>query len=255
MAAADGLGLYLSALDGGRLRDDEDARIVCEHHEDWAVVSRTTPSLSLPNTANPRRVFSTLNQLADAGGLAHLFCRWHVLGEMPSCRLVTTAGLARRSLRAWRKLLVSSGTGDWWRGSCCLQRTRAGHHGFCSGTSTIRKSLCRTRGRPRGRGIRNCRVRIIRPGQPLPLVADHRARTAIAAARRLCGTRHVLRPGSERSRPEGPLASTGVGGCPRACSGSACGPGAVPRGALPGVLSYRPGTRRRASASASWPPG
>jgi hypothetical protein len=95
MAAADGLGLYLNALDGGRLRDDEDARIVCEHHEDWAAVSGADAELVSAKHREPSKgAFSTLNQLADAGGLAHLFGRWHVLGEMPSCRLVTTAGLA-----------------------------------------------------------------------------------------------------------------------------------------------------------------
>jgi hypothetical protein len=38
MAAADGLALYLDALDDGKLWGADDARIVCEHHEDWVVV-------------------------------------------------------------------------------------------------------------------------------------------------------------------------------------------------------------------------
>lgn len=107
MAAADGLGLYLSALDGGRLRDGVDARIVCEHHEDWAVIRGDDAELVSAKHRDPSNgVFSTLNQLADAGGLAHLFCRWYVLGELPSCRLVTTAGLAAGPAQGLEKAAV-----------------------------------------------------------------------------------------------------------------------------------------------------
>jgi hypothetical protein len=38
--------------------------------------------------------FTTVNKLADEGGLAHLFNRWSALGERPLCRLVTTGGMA-----------------------------------------------------------------------------------------------------------------------------------------------------------------
>ena len=104
MAAADGLGLYLGALEGGRLRDGVDARIVCEHHEDWAVIRGDDAELVSAMHRDPSNgVFSTLNQLADAGGLAHLFCRWHVLGELPSCRLITTAGLAAGAAQGLEK--------------------------------------------------------------------------------------------------------------------------------------------------------
>jgi hypothetical protein len=107
MAAADGLGLYLNALDGGRLRDGEDARIVCEHHEDWTVVRGADAELVSAKHREPSKgAFSTLNRLADAGGLAHLFGRWHVLGELPSCRLVTTAGLAPGQAQSLEKAAV-----------------------------------------------------------------------------------------------------------------------------------------------------
>jgi hypothetical protein len=107
MAAADGLGLYLEALDGGRLRDSEDARIVCEHHEDWAVVRGTDAELVSAKHREPSKgAFSTLNQLVDAGGLAHLFGRWHVLDQLPSCRLVTTAGLAPGPAQSLEKAAV-----------------------------------------------------------------------------------------------------------------------------------------------------
>jgi hypothetical protein len=95
MAAADGLALYLDALDDGKLRAGEDARIVCEHHEDWVVVRGDDAELVSAKHREPGyAIFTTAGQLADDGGLAHLFGRWHALGEWPSCRLVTTAGLA-----------------------------------------------------------------------------------------------------------------------------------------------------------------
>jgi hypothetical protein len=104
MAAADALGLYLNALEDGRLRDGDDTRIVCEHHEDWAVVRGADAELVSAKHRDPSNgVFSTLNQLADSGGLAHLFGRWHVLTELPSCRLVTTAGLARGPAQSLEK--------------------------------------------------------------------------------------------------------------------------------------------------------
>jgi hypothetical protein len=95
MAAADGLALYLDALSEGKLRADADGRIVCEHHEDWVVVRGDDAELVSAKHREPGySVFTTTGQLAGDGGLAHLFGRWHTLGERPSCRLVTTAGLA-----------------------------------------------------------------------------------------------------------------------------------------------------------------
>jgi hypothetical protein len=100
MAAADALALYHGALDGGRLRDGDDARVVCEHHEDWAVVRAGAAELVSAKHREPSTgAFTTLAQLADEGGLAHLFGRWHVLKELPTCRLVTTAGLARGAVQ------------------------------------------------------------------------------------------------------------------------------------------------------------
>jgi hypothetical protein len=95
MAAADGLALYLNALGDGKSRVGDDARIVCEHHEDWVVVRGDDAELVSAKHREPGYgVFTTAGQLAGDGGLAHLFGRWHALGEGPSCRLVTTAGLA-----------------------------------------------------------------------------------------------------------------------------------------------------------------
>jgi hypothetical protein len=95
MAAADGLALYLDALQGESSGDDEDVRIVCEYHEDWVVVRADAAELvSAKHRESAYGVFTTIAQLLSDGGLAHLFSRWHTLKELPSCRLVTTAGLA-----------------------------------------------------------------------------------------------------------------------------------------------------------------
>lgn len=106
MAAADGLRLYLDALDAeGSLSDQDYCRIVCEYHEDWSVVSGGDVELvSAKHRETSKGAFTTINQLADAGGVAHLFGRWHALSETPSCRLVTTAGLApevQKLQKAW----------------------------------------------------------------------------------------------------------------------------------------------------------
>ncbi|WP_266531270.1 hypothetical protein [Streptomyces sp. NBC_00474] len=109
MAAAEGLRLYLDALDdAGRLHQDLDSRIVCEYHEDWAAVDGDSVELV---SAKHRDVttgpFTTINSLAQAGGVAHLFGRWHALAETPSCRMVTTFGLsseAQKLEKAWEKL-------------------------------------------------------------------------------------------------------------------------------------------------------
>jgi hypothetical protein len=95
MAAADGLAMYLDAIDtDGNLVGADDCRVLCERHEDWVtlrsgdaeLVSAKHPGLSFG-------AYTTLNSLADEGGLAHLFGRWLAMQEKATCRLVTTAGL------------------------------------------------------------------------------------------------------------------------------------------------------------------
>jgi hypothetical protein len=95
MAAADGLALYFDAMQDGQLAGADNTRIVCEHHEDWVVVRADYAELvSAKHRETAYGVFSTIRQLLDDGGLAHLFERWHAMRELPGCRLVTTAGLA-----------------------------------------------------------------------------------------------------------------------------------------------------------------
>ncbi|GAA4618450.1 hypothetical protein GCM10023195_82940 [Actinoallomurus liliacearum] len=96
MAAAQGLSLYLDAIDeDGRLASDEDRRIICEYHEDWVAVHGDNAVLVSGKHRDPEvGAYTTINQLADKGGLAHLFLRWHALKEKPTCKLVTTGGLS-----------------------------------------------------------------------------------------------------------------------------------------------------------------
>jgi hypothetical protein len=109
MAAADGLALYLDALDSdGRLVDDGGCRVVCEHHEDWCRVQGVNAELVSAKHRDPAvGVFTTLTQLAGDGGLRHLCDRWRALGEWPTCRLVTTAGLAAGPPAALMRLVVA----------------------------------------------------------------------------------------------------------------------------------------------------
>lgn len=107
MAAADGLALYHDALGEGKLLSGQDGRIVCEHHEDWVVIRHNEAELVSAKHREPGYgVFSTASQLAGDGGLAHLFGRWHALDERPSCRLVTTAGLAPGQAQGLEKAAV-----------------------------------------------------------------------------------------------------------------------------------------------------
>lgn len=96
MATADALSVYRDVLENGRSAADYDAGIICEHHEDWVVVVAGEAELVSGKHRDPSvAVFTTIAQLLGDGGLAHLFGRWHAMGELPYCRLVTTAGLGR----------------------------------------------------------------------------------------------------------------------------------------------------------------
>lgn len=96
MAAADSLALYLQSLDDhGRLPQDCDGRVLCEWQEDWVLLNGADAELVSGKHRDPSvSAFTTVNKLADEGGLAHLFERWSALGEKPLCRLVTTGGIA-----------------------------------------------------------------------------------------------------------------------------------------------------------------
>ena len=96
VAAADGLRMYLDALDAaGNLTRPENSRLICEHHEDW--VALRNQDAELVSAKHPGLAFgayTTPNSLADDGGVAHLFNRWLAMQEKPTCRLVTAAGVS-----------------------------------------------------------------------------------------------------------------------------------------------------------------
>lgn len=106
MAAADGLALYLSALDeNGQPDFSRNAQIICERHEDWVVIDGGAAELVSAKHREPSvGAFTTLAALASLGGLKHMFDRWKALQEKPTCRLVTTAGLAAGPAQNLQKL-------------------------------------------------------------------------------------------------------------------------------------------------------
>lgn len=93
MAAADGFSLFLTALDNeGQLIEGDDARIICEHHEDWAVLRGSQAELvSAKHRELATGAWNTVARLINDGGLGHLYERWLNLERKPTCRLVTSA--------------------------------------------------------------------------------------------------------------------------------------------------------------------
>ncbi|MBY8863543.1 DUF4297 domain-containing protein [Nocardia sp. CA2R105] len=108
MAAADGLSLYRDALDEQGLLDPTcDDYILCEWHEDWVVCSGDAMELvSGKHRSADVGAYTTVNKLANDGGLAHLFNRWFALEQKPLCRLVTTGGLTVGPARDLKALTV-----------------------------------------------------------------------------------------------------------------------------------------------------
>jgi hypothetical protein len=99
MATADALSVYFRALDEhGNLVRGFDFTLICEHHEDWAILNGSTSEIvSAKHREASVGPFSTYSQVLDRGGVLHMFERWSALGETPLCRLVTTGGLANEA--------------------------------------------------------------------------------------------------------------------------------------------------------------
>jgi hypothetical protein len=245
MAAADGLALYHDALSGGKLRADADGRIVCEHHEDWVVIRGDDAELVSGKHREPGySVFTTVGQLAGDGGLAHLFGRWHTLGERPSCRLVTTAGLAPgpaqglekaaaylRDLRlAGQDLLPGGGHEPAISG---FARTLRQHPGDLPGSwlATTGDSAEAALRDQAGQVCRFLAGLYMEHGKPSRTHVGHAAPTMYCA------------PVLDRLGHEDPALAVAVWeavhGLFRARMRAA---GPTPRGALPAVLAYQPGT-------------
>lgn len=104
MATADVLSLYFAVLESdGGLADRSEFTVLCEHHEDWAIVKLAESEIvSGKHREASVGAFSTLRQLVDDGGMLHLFLRWEALSRTPMCRLVTTSGLAGDAARVAR---------------------------------------------------------------------------------------------------------------------------------------------------------
>lgn len=114
MATADALSIYFSVLDeNGDLIEGAEFEIVCEHHEDWAIVQGIDAEIVSGKhreaSINP---FSTHRQIFDGGGILHLFDRWNALGQKPSCRLVTTGGLSNDAAKLAKVCEILNGDLD-----------------------------------------------------------------------------------------------------------------------------------------------
>lgn len=95
MATADVLAAYFEALDDAGVLGDVAFTIVCEHHEDWAIVQgNATEIVSGKHREASVGPFTSFRQVLAEGGLLHLFLRWEDLQQTPLCRLVTTGGLS-----------------------------------------------------------------------------------------------------------------------------------------------------------------
>jgi hypothetical protein len=101
MATADVLSIYLQALDDhGHLIEEFVVTVICEHHEDWAVViGAASEIVSGKHREASVGPFSTYLQVLDGGGVLHLYNRWKALGGTPLCRLVTTGGLRNEAAK------------------------------------------------------------------------------------------------------------------------------------------------------------
>mgnify|MGYP000023447537 CR=1 FL=1 len=101
VATADALSLYFKSLgDDGVLNPTADGTLICEHHEDWALIEGTVAEIVSGKHREPSRgPFSTYKQLLDEGGVSHLYQRWVALGRGQTCRLVTSGGLSNEGAK------------------------------------------------------------------------------------------------------------------------------------------------------------
>lgn len=104
MATADVLAMYFDALESdGSLRAGADFVVLCEHHEDWAIIRGSDAEIvSGKHREASAPPFASMRQLLLDGGALHLYQRWVALSRSPSCRLVTTSGLTDMSAKMGR---------------------------------------------------------------------------------------------------------------------------------------------------------
>jgi hypothetical protein len=72
-------------------------KVICEWHEDFIIVRNQHPLLELVSVKHHHRAtYTTLKQLCDEGGLAHLFDRWLGFTTEPAARLCSNTRLGGR---------------------------------------------------------------------------------------------------------------------------------------------------------------
>ena len=93
MATADVLAYYLDRVAATPTPADEiDFELLCEHHEDWALIEGVNTEIVSAKHLEPTfGTFTTIKQLLDEGGVLHLYDRWQGLEKSPRCRVVTSA--------------------------------------------------------------------------------------------------------------------------------------------------------------------
>lgn len=92
-AAGDALRLLWQCEGGETHVDIESIQLVCEHHEDYAVICGTELELVSVKHRELTSGAWTYAELIENGGVAHLFGRWESLGRPKACRLVSNLGL------------------------------------------------------------------------------------------------------------------------------------------------------------------
>lgn len=97
-ATRDALALYAAHLETiGAGQEPPPLRIVCERHEDYAVLRGSEVELvSVKHRDLNRGVWTLTNSITD-GGIAHLYRNWCDLGRLPTCRLVTNSDFSSAS--------------------------------------------------------------------------------------------------------------------------------------------------------------
>ncbi|WP_310962421.1 hypothetical protein [Nocardioides terrisoli] len=95
MATADLLAVYTELLKAGRTIGEVAVELICEHHEDWALLLGDDADIvSAKHLEREFGTYSTLKQVLDDGGVLHLFDRWVALKQSPTCRVMTTPSLS-----------------------------------------------------------------------------------------------------------------------------------------------------------------
>lgn len=141
VASADALSLYFKSLsDNGVLNPTADGTLICEHHEDWALVEGTAAEIVSGKHREPSRgPFSTYKQLLDEGGVSHLYQRWVALGRGQACRLATSGGLSNEGAKvtsACARLKLDPGDTDSELGETISSVTRVLNELDSSATAT-----------------------------------------------------------------------------------------------------------------------